>query len=106
MKRMYPSEVIAKAMVRIEKRNEPVFDMLRLLGNSVSEPAIDFDPEDGEIEFVWMYNGSSVSIHMWRENGQRSLALSWALPTEHNLVRNPSLAQVQEALAKIGMPKL
>ena len=55
---------------RLIKRNQPLFDLLSALEGQVPAPAIDFDPEDGGVEFVWIYNKRSVSICMERQGSK------------------------------------
>lgn len=55
---------------RLIERNKPLFDLLIALEGQIPAPAIDFDPEDGCVEFVWIYNKKSVSIYMERQGSK------------------------------------
>lgn len=65
---MIAEHVIEKALGCWRERYAPLFDVLRELQGKMPEPAIDFSPDDGEIEFVWTVGSvGSVSISLFYE---------------------------------------
>lgn len=108
MKPLVVEHVIEKAMGHWRQRYAPLFDILRELEGKVPEPAIDFDPEDGEMEFVWIVGSvGSVSISMFYEDrySDRKLTMWLAGETESCWRENPTvsevLKEVQDLLALI-----
>lgn len=55
---------------RLIKRNQPLFDLLSALEGHIPAPAIDFDTEDGGVEFVWTYGDNSIYIYMEKKSSK------------------------------------